>query len=749
MYKSRVSGIKMKSLLFMELVQTESQREVLQATQRMVARLKLLQCPLNMVHSDRGGEFLGRSFRSFLEAIGAKQSTTEADSPASNGRVEAWIHQIKTGVCKRLLEAELPPKCWALAAVHTAETYLRQQLQDVGVPTSPVIPFYTGCHVQERTWNVNSRGGGVWSARVAQGRIMAPSVHVARGYVILVTDQEGQERLLVSTSINTASAESRENVNVELQGVAVPYSPPMPPRRVRGKQSVHIPPKSSGEETAHDNSASQVPSVPFQDAQLRVQEGGEEYVGSMEQLLRSELRAPEASTVTTLRGNDLCKLDRLCNVGSLRMMVGCNPHVSTLENHETPAQSHRVNQKGRLSVEQSESIAGILLTQQELNRFEVGALLMSTFQVGRPNREVDKEAQAPGAYVHGGVFGVTVEARVRPKLVQVCNLLLRRVTERYHYPTWSALRISCDVELSAHVDSHNCPSSRSYVVPLSVFQQGRILVDGVPQEFGDPPCACIHPRVPHSVEPAMGTRLVLVAYTPRHGDRMSMQDKLLLQSLEFPLPSYMTFPNPVTNTILPPSAAVEPARLGDALHTAPKVCSCMHAPLEADNSPSFSLSCQIPLADVSNNQFNPHVQWYLTCAQSPLHCSLEEDSNHLQSQLLMYRKLLRDVAQQCCPKLQSLGGSAMGKTADKGKPKQSQLRSIGSCRMLIEQVRDQSGAESHDTVIKRQASGGSVGSGETSDGLKEEMLGTWLEYVEGETAKLDCWVTKGWDPPLG
>ena len=63
LYKSRVDGIHMQSLVFVELLRDKSQKEVLQATQRIISRIRLCQCPLTMVHSDRGGECIGKNFR--------------------------------------------------------------------------------------------------------------------------------------------------------------------------------------------------------------------------------------------------------------------------------------------------------------------------------------------------------------------------------------------------------------------------------------------------------------------------------------------------------------------------------------------------------------------------------------------------------------------------------------------------------------------------------------------------------------
>ena len=278
LYKSRVDGIHMQSLVFVELLRDKSQKEVLQATQRIISRIRLYQCPLTMVHSDRGGEFIGKNFRAFLQSLGIKQSTTEADSPASNGRVEAWIYQVKCAVRKKLLETALPEKFWGLAAVHSVEAIHRQQLQKVGIPVRSLIPFGTRCHVQERTWNTNSRGGGTWSSRVVPGRIVAPSVHVSRGYVILVIDDEGQERLFVSTSVCTAGQDEGHGIELEVQGLVVPHVPPNPPRRLRQRTSV---PPSVNVAEGFD-----VSGAPLQDAALLLRDAHGESSGSVDSLLR-------------------------------------------------------------------------------------------------------------------------------------------------------------------------------------------------------------------------------------------------------------------------------------------------------------------------------------------------------------------------------------------------------------------------------------------------------------------------------
>jgi putative transposase len=46
-------------------------------------------------HSDRGTEFLGRSFREYLVSHGVQQSTTRGGAPDENAHVESFFHSLK------------------------------------------------------------------------------------------------------------------------------------------------------------------------------------------------------------------------------------------------------------------------------------------------------------------------------------------------------------------------------------------------------------------------------------------------------------------------------------------------------------------------------------------------------------------------------------------------------------------------------------------------------------------------------
>ena len=238
-YQARVDGVTMKSLVFLELLPSKSQRDVLQAFQKMLSKLKLYQCPLVLVHTDRDREFVNKAFKSFLASQAIKHSTTEADNPSSNGRAEAWIGLVKNATRKLLLQASLPSRFWPLAATHAAELCHRHQLREVGIVAKPLIPFGTGCHVKERSWRVDHRGAGTWSSRVVEGLIVSPSTHVSRGYVVLVRSPDEDDRLFVSTSVQIS--QPIEPVEVRLADPVVPRPKPEPmnpTHRGRGKSSL-------------------------------------------------------------------------------------------------------------------------------------------------------------------------------------------------------------------------------------------------------------------------------------------------------------------------------------------------------------------------------------------------------------------------------------------------------------------------------------------------------------------------------
>ncbi|CAI7794954.1 unnamed protein product [Closterium sp. NIES-53] len=70
------------------------------------------------IHSDRGGEFLGAEFRSWLKQHGIKQQLTTAYTPQSNGVAERANRTIIEGGRTILVDSGLPLRFWPLAIRH-------------------------------------------------------------------------------------------------------------------------------------------------------------------------------------------------------------------------------------------------------------------------------------------------------------------------------------------------------------------------------------------------------------------------------------------------------------------------------------------------------------------------------------------------------------------------------------------------------------------------------------------------------
>ena len=93
------------------------------------------------LHTNRGGEFISKVWREYAAEHQIWLATTEADNPQSNGRRKSIIGSFKRATRSRLLEAGLPARYWPLAFVHAGESLLSRQLNQVGYPSKPLIPF--------------------------------------------------------------------------------------------------------------------------------------------------------------------------------------------------------------------------------------------------------------------------------------------------------------------------------------------------------------------------------------------------------------------------------------------------------------------------------------------------------------------------------------------------------------------------------------------------------------------------------
>ncbi|CAI7902277.1 unnamed protein product [Closterium sp. NIES-54] len=110
------------------------------------------------IRSDRGGEFLGAEFRSWLKRHGIKQQLTTAYTPLSNGVAERANRTIIKGGRTILVDSGLPLQFWPLAIRH-ATVIKNRVLTHVGgqhwVPMekwSPKSPWWI-CFVSSGAWS--------------------------------------------------------------------------------------------------------------------------------------------------------------------------------------------------------------------------------------------------------------------------------------------------------------------------------------------------------------------------------------------------------------------------------------------------------------------------------------------------------------------------------------------------------------------------------------------------------------------
>ena len=73
------------------------------------------QVKIKILHSDRGGEFLGTQFTEWLERHGTIRKLTTHDTPQHNGIIE-WAHcTLFNGVRALLSASQLPHWLWGYA----------------------------------------------------------------------------------------------------------------------------------------------------------------------------------------------------------------------------------------------------------------------------------------------------------------------------------------------------------------------------------------------------------------------------------------------------------------------------------------------------------------------------------------------------------------------------------------------------------------------------------------------------------
>ncbi|CAE7654078.1 unnamed protein product [Symbiodinium sp. CCMP2592] len=170
-----------------------------------------------------------------------------------------------------------------------------------------------------------------------------------------------------------------------------------------------------------------------------------------------------------------------------------------------------------------------------------------------PARGVDdarEKAWTAGAYSQSKLCGLRKHTRAFPRVVSAAVKYLR---ECFPGACFATIAFYSNVCTPMHKDSNNMEGTLNYVAPLTSFKNGGIWVqDDEGNQSRMTPCGHSRGRVLqvcegpvhfdahrfHCTMPWLGSRIVLIGFTPRNLSSLKQGDTRLLLDLGFPLPGH-------------------------------------------------------------------------------------------------------------------------------------------------------------------------------------------------------------------
>ena len=200
--------------------------DVVRASAQIVARLRSLQIPINRVHTDRGTEFCGKVFQDWVHRRDFFHTTTAGDEPASNARAENELKIIKGRARTLMRTARCPNTMWPLAVRYASEERFRRQLQSVGVPTPPMLPFGLRAFAKQKAWQNRS---AAWRSPMTEVRVWGPAFDMSmtsKGYFLQImnTGKFMRSTVIIVPKHGPAIADQPPGHPCNLE-----EQPPMPP----------------------------------------------------------------------------------------------------------------------------------------------------------------------------------------------------------------------------------------------------------------------------------------------------------------------------------------------------------------------------------------------------------------------------------------------------------------------------------------------------------------------------------------
>ena len=224
---------------FRMVVPIESKRGevVLQGIVEMVHQLRIDGFEISQVHSDNGGEFTAGCVKKWLRNRGYIQTFTGVNEPQSNGRAENAVQQVKNLMRRLLLQAELGPEWWPVAARH-----VNAQLHALRIGKKQDFPpLYAEVLTKKRYWKSKE-----FAPTMEKVRYLCPSWQNHGHWVVREDGTRIVTRFYLSKVFNPITDQAWIAVASEqLDPVEVR-------RRLRGKTTVRMFVAEDGEKKGED-----------------------------------------------------------------------------------------------------------------------------------------------------------------------------------------------------------------------------------------------------------------------------------------------------------------------------------------------------------------------------------------------------------------------------------------------------------------------------------------------------------------
>jgi len=226
--------------------------EVLHALNSILTQYKTMGLPIHRIHSDKARELVSRSVRKWATERLIQKTTTGGDDASSAGHIESEVNQVKRRMRLVLRQAGLEHVSWPIALRYVVEERRRSQLERLGTPCLPMLPFGASVLVKRKRWHDR----GHLAPPFVQGTLLGPSHLMHHGWTVRTEDDQ-----VVHVREAVVPSSLADQVALELQETTLGSNPPrmdecdappVPPHRLYGKQSfpgqppiprVNIPPE--------------------------------------------------------------------------------------------------------------------------------------------------------------------------------------------------------------------------------------------------------------------------------------------------------------------------------------------------------------------------------------------------------------------------------------------------------------------------------------------------------------------------